>query len=50
MELINKTAIVTGAAGGIGQAIIHKLLEQGAKVLAVDISPQSLNVYQDFDA
>ncbi|MDN4696779.1 SDR family NAD(P)-dependent oxidoreductase [Vibrio parahaemolyticus] len=38
MELINKTAIVTGAAGGIGQAIIHKLLEQGAKVLAVDIS------------
>ncbi|MEP8023554.1 SDR family NAD(P)-dependent oxidoreductase, partial [Vibrio parahaemolyticus] len=50
MELINKTAIVTGAAGGIGRAIIHKLLEQGAKVLAVDISPQSLNVYQDFDA
>ncbi|EOW0838025.1 TPA: SDR family oxidoreductase [Vibrio parahaemolyticus] len=50
MELINKTAIVTGAAGGIGQAIIHKLLEQGAKVLAVDISPQSLDMYQDFDA
>ncbi|WP_257575712.1 SDR family NAD(P)-dependent oxidoreductase [Vibrio parahaemolyticus] len=51
MELINKTAIVTpGAAGGIGQAIIHKLLEQGAKSTCCRHSPQSLNVYQDFDA
>ncbi|UUM32013.1 SDR family NAD(P)-dependent oxidoreductase [Vibrio japonicus] len=49
MELINKTAIVTGAAGGIGQAIIHKLLAQGAKVLAVDISEQSLQVFEGYD-
>ncbi|MDY8148375.1 SDR family oxidoreductase [Vibrio sp. PBL-C16] len=49
MELINKTAIVTGAAGGIGQAIIAKLREQGAKVLAVDISEQSLPMYTSFD-
>ncbi|EMV2916269.1 SDR family NAD(P)-dependent oxidoreductase [Vibrio alginolyticus] len=49
MELINKTAIVTGAAGGIGQAIIAKLREQGAKVLAVDISEQSLQMYTSFD-
>ncbi|MDK9740571.1 SDR family NAD(P)-dependent oxidoreductase [Vibrio sp. B516a] len=49
MELINKTAIVTGAAGGIGQAIIAKLREQGAKVLAVDISEQSLQMYASFD-
>lgn len=48
MELINKTAIVTGAAGGIGQAIIAKLREQGAKVLAVDISEQSLQMYASF--
>ncbi|HHF2936246.1 TPA: SDR family NAD(P)-dependent oxidoreductase [Vibrio diabolicus] len=48
MELINKTAIVTGAAGGIGQAIIAKLREQGAKVLAVDISEQSLKMYASF--
>ncbi|HHF0480916.1 TPA: SDR family NAD(P)-dependent oxidoreductase [Vibrio antiquarius] len=48
MELINKTAIVTGAAGGIGQAIIAKLREQGAKVLAVDISDQSLQMYASF--
>ncbi|HHF3124816.1 TPA: SDR family NAD(P)-dependent oxidoreductase [Vibrio alginolyticus] len=50
MELINKTAIVTGAAGGIGQAIIAKLSEQGAKVLAVDISEQSLQMYTSFDS
>lgn len=48
MVLINKTAIVTGAAGGIGQAIIAKLREQGAKVLAVDISEQSLQMYASF--
>ncbi|MFH0218043.1 SDR family NAD(P)-dependent oxidoreductase [Vibrio alginolyticus] len=48
MELINKTAILTGAAGGIGQAIIAKLREQGAKVLAVDISEQSLQMYASF--
>ncbi|MDF4311450.1 SDR family NAD(P)-dependent oxidoreductase, partial [Vibrio parahaemolyticus] len=50
MELINKTAIVTGAVGGIGQAIIAKLREQGAKVLAVDISEQSLQMYTSFDS
>ncbi|EGQ8297844.1 SDR family NAD(P)-dependent oxidoreductase [Vibrio parahaemolyticus] len=50
MELINKTAIVTGAAGGIGQSIIAKLREQGAKVLAVDISEQSLQMYTSFDS
>ncbi|MGP8305761.1 SDR family NAD(P)-dependent oxidoreductase [Vibrio sp. YIC-376] len=49
MELINKTAIVTGAAGGIGQAIVGKLRAQGANVLAVDISKQSLEVYQGAD-
>jgi NAD(P)-dependent dehydrogenase (short-subunit alcohol dehydrogenase family) len=50
MELMNKTAIVTGAAGGIGQAIVGKLREQGANVLAVDISQQSLEVYKGADA
>lgn len=49
MELINKTAIVTGAAGGIGQAIVAELSKQGAKVLAADISEQALKIYSDFD-
>lgn len=47
MHLKNKTAIVTGAAGGIGQTIIHALLEQGANVLAVDLSPQSLALFNN---
>lgn len=42
MELFNKVAVVTGAAGGIGKAIINQLLEQGVKVLAVDLSEKSL--------
>ncbi|MGG5575264.1 SDR family NAD(P)-dependent oxidoreductase [Vibrio diazotrophicus] len=49
MELFNKVAVVTGAAGGIGKAIINQLLEQGVKVLAVDLSEKSLEIYQGFD-
>jgi len=33
-----KTAIVTGAAGGIGQAITRSLLEAGARVVATDLA------------
>jgi 3alpha(or 20beta)-hydroxysteroid dehydrogenase len=35
--LSNKVAIVTGAAGGIGAAAVDRLVEEGAKVVAVDI-------------
>ena len=31
-----QTAIVTGAAGGIGQAVTRALLEAGARVVAAD--------------
>lgn len=48
MRLINKTAVVTGAAGGIGQAIVHKLLAEGACVVAGDLSAESLSVFADF--
>ena len=30
------TALVTGAAGGIGRAVVHLLLSRGATVIAVD--------------
>ncbi len=36
MDFTGKTALVTGAAGGIGQAITRLLREQGAKVAAAD--------------
>ena len=38
MRLENKTAIVTGAASGLGKAIVEKFLEEGSRVIIVDIN------------
>ena len=35
-RLQDKVAIVTGAAGGIGQAAVRRFLEEGARVVALD--------------
>lgn len=35
MLLKDKVAIVTGATGGLGQAIIHKLCKEGARVIGI---------------
>lgn len=39
--LAQRVAVVTGAASGIGQAIVHAYVAAGAEVLAVDRSPLS---------
>lgn len=44
MKFINKTVIITGAAGGIGTAITQRFLNEGAKVVAVDLSEEALEV------
>ncbi len=36
-RLTDKVALVTGAAGGIGQAMIERLAQEGANIVAVDI-------------
>jgi 3-oxoacyl-[acyl-carrier protein] reductase len=38
-----KTAVVTGAAGSIGRAIVERLQRDGAQVVAVDVSEARLD-------
>ncbi len=42
MSLKDKVTIVTGAVGGIGEAIVEKFLKEGSKVLAVDLNKEAL--------
>jgi 3-hydroxybutyrate dehydrogenase len=45
-----RSAIVTGAASGIGRAIAARLVDDGASVLAVDLEPDSGGPGHDFTA
>ena len=38
MRLENRTAIVTGAAGGIGEAIACMFARNGAKIISADMN------------
>ncbi len=42
MRLENKAAIVTGAGRGIGEAIIYRFIEEGAKVTLCDVDESAL--------
>ncbi|WP_307477400.1 SDR family NAD(P)-dependent oxidoreductase [Cytobacillus purgationiresistens] len=42
MRLLNKTAIITGAAGGMGMETVKRFLEEGASVAATDINTKRL--------
>ena len=47
MSLETRTALVTGAARGIGNAIAHRLHEAGARVALVDIDEEAVNAAAD---
>lgn len=48
MTLDGKVALVTGARGGIGRAIVARFLKEGATVYAADLTPQgSLAAHDD---
>lgn len=42
MRFEGKTAIVTGAGGKVGQAVVRRLASEGAEIVAVDIDARSL--------
>lgn len=41
-DLTEKVVLVTGATGGLGQAMVHRLAEHGAKVVASDLNHEAL--------
>jgi 2,3-dihydro-2,3-dihydroxybenzoate dehydrogenase len=43
MEFSNRIALVTGAAQGIGAAVVRALAERGARVAALDVNAEELN-------
>ena len=42
MKLLNKVAFVTGAGQGMGQAIVRGFVDEGARVVAVDLNQAAL--------
>ena len=42
MRLSGKVAVITGAAGGIGKAVAHRFVSEGAKVVPVSYTHLTL--------
>ena len=42
-QLAGKVAIITGAAQGLGEALVKRFIEEGASVVGVDLNEEKLN-------
>lgn len=49
LPMQGKVALVTGAASGIGKACVHRLLNEGAVVAALDINPDIATCFDSND-
>ncbi len=49
LRFSGKIALVTGAADGMGRAIAHRFRQEGAQVLAVDLSEEKLHAAHEAD-
>ncbi|MDD6734838.1 MAG: SDR family NAD(P)-dependent oxidoreductase, partial [Clostridiales bacterium] len=47
MNFTDKTALVTGAAVGIGRAVALKLAQEGASLVLVDVNAETLSELKD---
>ncbi|MDZ4729576.1 MAG: SDR family oxidoreductase [Xanthomonadales bacterium] len=47
MNLDNSVVVITGAAGGLGQAMAKRLAAQGARLALLDLQAESLNTLAD---
>lgn len=47
MGLLGKVALVTGAAGGIGTAVVRRLREEGVRVVAADLPSPALTALEE---
>lgn len=45
--LENEVAVVTGAGSGIGKAVVHRFVQEGAKVVAFDLSEARLKALKE---
>jgi NADP-dependent 3-hydroxy acid dehydrogenase YdfG len=45
--LENEVALVTGAGSGIGKAVVQRFVEEGAKVVAFDLSEDRLKALKE---